>query len=405
MQLRNLFTSNSDQSASVDNPLTKVLTSKRARTCAQATLGFVATLVAIDVAINRLFPYPTDPLNTSPSSLSLYFDYGRSIEGKIRRQMGPTNDTSAPIAQAGWLNAQNLEEQPTVPEPGDDILVASYGMSFSLRVMGEVEKLDPRITLRSMAGPAAPPNFSYSAYQFDRGKHEANVVVLGILASSVKGLDAMTGMTWGAEVPAPYTFPKYKAEAGQLQAIQPQIQSLEQLRQAMQNPQQWDAFVNQLETNDRFFNSFTFEQNVLDHSALFRLLRRAWAKSYQDNRTAQIHTSDGFNKKWEQTAVLKQMVQDFATTAKQDGIMPVVLLINDRGYDDHLYQLLRPTLERHSIPFVSTHDIAPATDQKNFIADGHFIPEADQKIAAKVLELINTTLGRSPAPTPASPPP
>lgn len=399
MQLRNLFTSSSK--SSVDHPIAKILTSKRVRTCAQVALGFVSTLAVLDVAINSLFPYPSDPLNTSPSSMSLYFDYGRSIEGKVRRQMGPTNDTSAPIAQAGWLNAQKIEEQPQVPAPGDDLLIANYGMSFTMRVMGEMERLDPRITLRTMAGPAAPPNFSYSAYQFDRGKHKANVVVLGILASSVKGLDAMTGMTWGAEVPAPYTFPKYKVEQGKLQAIQPQIQSLDQLRAAMQSPEQWNAFVHQLQTNDRFFNAFTFEQTILDNSALFRLLRRAWAKADQEGRTAQIHSKDGFNEQWEQATVLKRIVEEFSTTAKQDGIMPIVLLINDRGYDDHLYQLLRSTLEQNAIPFVSTHDIAPATDQKNFVGDGHFIPEVDQKIAAKVLALINTTLNRSSTPSPA----
>ena len=38
------------------------------------------------------------------SSLQRYFDYGRSIEGKLRRQVGSTPDQDAAIVKAGWLN-------------------------------------------------------------------------------------------------------------------------------------------------------------------------------------------------------------------------------------------------------------------------------------------------------------
>jgi hypothetical protein len=373
----------------------KILMSKQVQDLAKVGLGFISTLVALDVAINLLFPYPTDPLNTSPGAMNLYFDYGRSIEGKVSRQMGATDDTTAPIARAGWLDSHLGEHEAVRPAPGKNLLVAIYGMSFAEHVGQAMTKLDPNVTLRIVAGPSAPPNFSFAAYEADRGHHEANVAILGILASSVKGMGAMTGMTWGAEVPAPYTFPKYKLENGHLAAIQPEVRSLAELRTTLSQPQQRDAYVDQLRTNDQFFDSFVFDKNILDHSAIVRMIRRAWAKSHQDNITSQIHTPTGFNRNWEQAPVLKRMVEEFAATAKQDGKLPIVLLFNDQGYDDHLYRLLKPTLERHQIPFVSSHEVAPATDRSNFVGDGHFTPAVDQRLAEKVLAVVNSAIDRA----------
>ena len=373
----------------------KILMSKQVQDLAKVGLGFISTLVALDVAINLLFPYPTDPLNTSPGAMNLYFDYGRSIEGKVSRQMGATDDTTAPIARAGWLDARMGEGEAARPAPGKNLLVAIYGMSFAEHVGQAMTKLDPNITLRIVAGPSAPPNFSFAAYEADRGHHQANVAILGILASSVKGMGAMTGMTWGAEVPAPYTFPKYKLENGHLAAIQPEVSSLAELRTTLSQPQQRDAYVDQLRTNDQFFDSFVFDKNILDNSAIVRMIRRAWAKSHQDNITSQIHTPTGFNPNWEQAPVLKRMVEEFAASAKQDGKLPIVLLFNDQGYDDHLYRLLKPTLEQHQIPFVSSHEVAPATDRSNFVADGHFTPAVDQRLAAKVLAVIERASERT----------
>ena len=375
--------------------MSKQVMSKQVQDLAKVGLGFISTLVALDVAINLLFPYPTDPLNTSPGAMNLYFDYGRSIEGKVSRQMGSTDDTTAPIARAGWLDSHLGESEAVRPALGKNLLVAIYGMSFAEHVGQAMTKLDPNVTLRIVAGPSAPPNFSFAAYEADRGHHQADVAILGILASSVKGMGAMTGMTWGAEVPAPYTFPKYKLENGQLAAIRPEVSSLAELRTTLSQPQQRDAYVNQLRTNDQFFDSFVFEKNILDASAIVRMIRRAWAKSHQDNITSQIHTPAGFNPNWEQAPVLKRMVEEFAATAKQDGKLPIVLLFNDQGYDDHLYRLLKPTLEQHQIPFVSSHEVAPATDRSNFVGDGHFTPAVDQRLAEKVLAVVDQAIDRA----------
>ena len=92
--------------------------------------------------------------------------------------------------------------------------------------------------------------------------------------------------------------------------------------------------------------------------------------------------------------VLRAIVADFAATARRDGKMPIVLILKDKGYDDHLFEALKPTLENAEIPYVSTHNIAPATDIRNFVGDGHLVESANNLIAEAVLELIDEHFDR-----------
>ncbi|GFE70876.1 hypothetical protein CFPU101_34860 [Chroococcus sp. FPU101] len=345
-------------------------------------------LALFDIGINLLFPYPSDPLNISPGQLNLYFDYGRSIEGKVFRQLGETDEKSSLLSQAGWLQPQDWKKLPSQPEKKENLLIASYGMSFSNQVCEAMKKIDPNLTLRLIAGPAAPPNHSFSAYLLDRKYNQANVVIFAILASSVQGLDTMSGMTWGAEVPPSFTYPKYQIKEQKLIAIQPKINSLIDLREAKKEPLKRQEFIQQLQQNDRFYNLFTFHQNFLDSSSMIRLIRRSFSQNFKFSVNRRIHTEKGFNLDWEGIAVLKLMIQEFSKTAQADGKLPIVLLLNDQGYDDHLFQALKTTLEAESIPYVSTHQIVSPTDQNNFVGDGHFTLEANQKIAQAVFNVI-----------------
>ncbi|MDF5733007.1 MAG: hypothetical protein PUP92_34710 [Rhizonema sp. PD38] len=347
----------------------------------------VLFLMVMDIAVNVLFPYPSDP-HMTPKQLSLYFNYGRSLEGKLSQMVGPTDESSSAIAVAGWLDPELWKKLNLATRPANkgDLLVAIYGMSFSNHVGEAMKEINPNITLRMIAGPAAPPNYSLAAYKLDMGRHQADVVMIGILASSVKGLITLNGMTWQFEGPAPYTYPKYFLEDGKLKEIVPTVTSLAQLRDTFHSSQQQDVFLAQLRENDQFFDSFLFNQNFLDNSTLIRLIRRAWAQRHQKEVEKQIHTSKGFTEY--PTQILRAMVTDFALTAVKEHKLPIVLLFNDRGYDDHLFRALEPTLKSAAIPYVSTHDIAPASNLANFIPDGHFVKSVDQQIAKAVSKLI-----------------
>src|SRR5512135_513845 len=306
----------------------------------------VATLVLIDVTINALFPSPRGPIMRAPGWPVQYFDYGRSIEGKIRRLIGPADTMTAPLAKAGWIDPGPGPEAPAQPGPGHDLLVAVYGMSFSNQVAQAMAMLDPRIDLRLVAGPAAPANHSFAAYLADRDRHEAQVVILGLLASSVKALASTSGMNWRFEGPAPYCYPRLIPVGNELQASWPGPRSLDQFRACLRDPDRWAAFVGQMRRQDEFFDPLLFEENVLDASALVRLVRRAWAAQHLRRVERRFHTSEGFVADSTALSSLRAIVKQFAATARRDGRLPIVLLFNDRGYGDHLDRALRPILVR-----------------------------------------------------------
>lgn len=344
-------------------------------------------LVAIDIAINLLFPFPTDPRTAPTNSFQVYFDHGRSIEGKIRRLIGPTDETSGPVVPAGWLDDIGTG-QPVRPQRQGGLLVSIYGMSFSNQVGSAMAAIDPRITLRMIGGPGAPPNHSYAAFLLDR-KGRSEVVILGILSSAVVGMATTNGMTRCFEGPAPFTYPRYHVGPSGIDVRWPQVRTLQDMRDRLGNRTKWSEYVNELRAEDDYYDSFLFDQNLTDLSAIARLIRRAWGQRHQGSMERRIHSPKGFDLGSEEIRALQLMVSSFASTTRQDRNLPVVLLIQDRGYRDHLYMALQETLEQDAIPSVSTHSIVPNTDPKNFIADGHFTPEANRKIAQAVLEKIN----------------
>lgn len=370
------------------------LSDSRLKETFKITLGFVGAIVLLDLAINLMFPYPQDPKNTSPNALALYFDYGRSIEGKVKRQLGSNEDNTAPIALAGWLKpAIDFSKSPETKEINtpnvsseEKTKITVYGMSFTEQVAEAMNKLNPKLEVTNIAGPAAPPNHSFAAYQVNRSQDDGEIIVWGILASSLFGLDAMTGMTVGAEVPAPFTFPRYNLENNKLKKTWPVIDSIQDLISTQQNPQLWEEFVMQLKKNDFYYDEFSFRENILDNSALVRLLRRAWIQNIKSQKQNKIHTPKGFNPDWEGIITLNQMIVEFNQMTKEDGKTLFILLINNQGYDDHLFQIVQQTLVNESIAYVSTHEIVSAKNRSNFLPDGHFTEEANQKIAQKVLE-------------------
>ena len=347
-------------------------------------------LLLIDVGINYLFPYPK-AVDIKPGQLANYFDYGRSIEGKIRRQIGVDDALSSAVSRAGWIKSLIEDAVPTRPGPDRNLLIASYGMSFSNHVVSAVARIDSRIDIRLLAGPGAPPNYAYAAYLLDRHHHEGKVVVLGVLASSVRGMGALSGMTWQFEGPAPYTFPKLtlsKKADEVLSEVWLDARSLGEFRATLNDPIRWNRLVEQLREADDFYDPFLFHQNLLDESSLVRLFRRGWAKYQSGIIEGRIHNAKGFVEESSYVATLRTLVSQFAKTAREDGKLPVVLLLDTKGYFDHLDRILVPILERENIPYVSTNAICPASNAANFVSDGHFTEAANDKIAQATYQLL-----------------
>ena len=163
----------------------------------------------IDAGINLILAYPSDPRNVNPSYLQTYFEYGRSSEGKLRRMTGRSGDESAPIVAHGWMTSENYASLPNKPLKKDQVLVSVYGMSHTGELAGAISKLNKNLIIRQIIAPGAPPNWTYSMYQFDKSRHQPDVVILGIMTDSVPFISSTSGATTYFDMSYPYTFPRF----------------------------------------------------------------------------------------------------------------------------------------------------------------------------------------------------
>ncbi len=364
------------------------------RDLARAALWTAVSLLAIDLGLGLALGDPPRGATQSKSQLHRYFEYGRSIEGKIRLMVGPTEEQSHPMARTGWLEPP-VGQPRSIPE-GSDLLVAVYGMSFSAHASLAMHEQDPGIAVRNAGGPGATLSHSYAMYQRDRGEHEASVVVLGLLASSFPSLSTVTHATWNFEAPSPHFYPRYTVLDGVLSARPAPIGSLDELRSALADAARFDAVVAEIAASDVFFDPFVFRGSLLDRSVIVRTVRRAWGQRVKRTAIGRFHTARGFTNELHAIDLASAIVRDFVAQVRADGKLPVVLLINDLGYADHLFQALLPVIQETGVDFVSTHEIAPATDLSNFIRDGHFTPENDRRIGEALADRINRALNRQP---------
>ena len=160
-------------------------------------LWTIGALVLFDAVVGLTFRQPSDPRQAS-SSLQTYFDYGRSIEGKLRRLVGSTPEQDAPIVEAGWL--ANDCDIATPPSPGK-LAFDIYGMSHSDQLAEQMQRLNSGLAGHSFAGPAAPASHSYACFvRRVEAKHErAPVQILGLLASQILRLETISGLTTSFE--------------------------------------------------------------------------------------------------------------------------------------------------------------------------------------------------------------
>ena len=362
--------------------------------CLRITAFTILWLVVIDIAVNVVFRYPSVASKRRPNAFQGYFEYGRSVEGKLARMVGPTKETSSKLVSCGWLTPETYAEQPPRAVEAGGLLVALYGSSFVYMAGEQLPVLDPTITVRLVSAPGAPVGQSYAAYLMDRDWQEAEVVVLGILASLVRSIPTMTYMTWGFDGALPYTYPRFSCHGDVLEEIWPVIRDEAGLREGLQDPVMWSAFLAQLKEHDAFYSPVLFRGRWADASACVRLVRRAWAKHCEKSFEHGIMDGSGFVQDSEPVVTLNAIIASFAASARSDGRLPIVLLVHDFGYGDYLYRAVEKTVQLYSIVTVSTHWICSAADPTNYDpADGgHFTKEANSLVAKSILDTINEQL-------------
>ena len=329
------------------------------------------------------------PGSTRAPDFQRYFEYGRSVEGKLAHMLNGLRDDR--IIESGWIDQEQLKQLPSTLEPGTDMLVATYGQSFTMNAVNGAAAVDKRMTLRRVGGPGAPASHSYWAYRMDAPLRKADVVVFGVLSSTVGQLASMSGLIWLFENPAPFTFPRYRVMADQLLEELPLIRSEAEFRTAFgtRSPR-WQDFKRQLAVSDKGYDTLTFSESFTDASTVARLIRRGWVAHHQSYDDGVYSPERGFDAESQELRTLKQLLLAMDASTRSRGERLIVLLLHTRGHGDSLYSALRDTLESAQIEYLSTHTMFSANDPSNFLPDGHYAPRANDALSRAVQQLVRS---------------
>lgn len=352
------------------------------------SLWTLVWLVLLDIAVGAMSRMPDDP-RVEPSGLQRYFNYGRSIESKLRAMTRPEDERSGPIVIAGWIDAGCHR---TVPNFAGVLGISIFGNSFSAQLSDSLRKLDPTVSVEAYLGPGAPPSHSYACFvrESSFGGDHHDVQIIGITASSLPRMEGIWGVTTSFEGPQPFTFPHYRlGPDGELAAHEPSVRSPDDLRGILSDRAKWDAWLAELDANDYFYLRSLTAEDAADNSVLTRMIRRGFGQYIFRMRTAKLRGDDGKFKAPDIVNVLPKLVGSFAKLARESGKRPIVVLFEEYGYDGALMPLLSATLAHDRIEYLDSGSIVPASDIRNYASDGHFSPESNARIATALLKLID----------------
>jgi hypothetical protein len=362
---------------------------KNKRELGIALLWIIAYLLIIDIGINIILPYPDDPRNISPSILAQFFEYGRSVEGKLAWMTRKSDEESAPILLTGWLNNSRVKNFSTSPDSETKPTITVYGMSHSVQLAEDMAKIDNSFAVRSFGAPGAVPSWSYAAFLVDQELRHSEVVVLAVMTRGVPLIGTTSGMTNHFDSIWPYTYPRFIETDGTLTQEMPPFTSLEGYREYFYDSEKWNSYVSWLRQYDKFYDPLLFKRTFLDKSSIFRMLRRGYAYSSRSKKEAKVYNDKtGFNPKSEEVLLLRLLIEHFAEAARKSGSLPIVYIVNNVFMSDHLFRILEPTLVSHKILFLSTHDICPPNDPQNYVPNSHFTPSKNMELAQAMMKII-----------------
>lgn len=349
-------------------------------------------LILLDIGVNFAFAYPADIRNTNPGRLQLFFEYGRSMEGRLRRMTRADPKETAPITLAGWYRPQVAVQRPA--KPGGD-LVTVYGMSHAVRLADALQRVSPRFSARSVGAPGATTNWSFGAFRRDRDRGGSKAVVLAIMSSTLPNITSMTPMTWNESFPLPYTQDRYVLTGGgKLGVILPPYDSFPDYVATLNDPKRWAAALDQFRRGDPFYDRFLFDATPLDRSTLVRLARRAWGNKRDREEAGAVLDARHYDPNSEPVRVANAIIAEFARQARAAGLLPVIYVVNNYGYGDQLHRALAATLERDHIPYVSSDSEVDPSDPANYLPDTHFTDANDDKLAQALDRVLSENLPR-----------
>lgn len=348
-------------------------------------------LAAIDILVNFLFAYPDDPKASSATSAQLYFDYGRSIEGKLARITRADRDETAPITLAGWYEPLVAQQD----RRDDRQTVSFYGMSHAMLLADAMARTSALHSPRKVGAPGATANWAFGAFLRDEERGRSKAAVLAIMSMTVPMITTMSAMTWNDAFPMPYTSDRFIISKDGFQVARPPFESFEDYVAHFEDSEKWISARSRIKAFDPMYDDLLVRRNVFDHSAIARLWRRAYAQRRDRLARERSIGRFGFENGSEEIALAREIVKRFAQVCRREGIIPVIYIVNNFGYSDHLYRALEPTLAGNDIPYVSSHDLVSPSDPRGYLPDTHFSRANDDRLAQAVDRVIEDRAARN----------
>lgn len=340
------------------------------------------TVLVLDLAVGQVIG---STYRLQSGGVERYFGYGFSIQSKLKAMLGEGELEPSSLVAAGW-NA-SLPNRTPARDLSCQQRFTFYGMSFSNRVAEALVEQDPCISLRLVAGPGAPLSHSYAEYQRFHAQDDAEVVVIGVLASSLIKNLSTAHFNSAFEAPSSHMYPRYRLVDGRLEAAAPPATNLQEFRALLSSDV--DRLEQFLAKNDEYYSPLVFGYPQLDRSVVVRMLRRAYGQSFKRNLIADYRTAEGgFENKNNLIDVSLAMLKSAADTAHKDNVRLIVLLINDRGYAEALDDALAEDLAALDVSYLSSTSVIDARDMSSFLPDGHFKPKLDRELASALRSLL-----------------
>jgi hypothetical protein len=321
------------------------------------------------------------------ASLVRYFEYGRSVPGKLS-QWETNPDMRGNLYDVAWRSDVVARSSEKFAQEDINVgpVVRSYGMSFINNILTQARRAQPALVTDLHSGPGAPPNFTYSVFVDDaQNRRPGDVVVFGILSSAIPAMAALSNRTWAFEQPAPFTYPVFLPDGDGLRRIDPLINSASAERALRSQPEAEENWQRQLSQEDFFFSSTSFGATWLDHSPFARLVRRSAAINHVEHMKTEI-----LSHSYPHDEVLRRMIASFAETARSEGQIPIIMLVQSRDRTDaNVLEIAKPVLERDSIPYFATAEHFDPHDPSGFRGDGHYRPEIDRRFGVAFVALLD----------------
>ncbi len=356
------------------------------RALAWFLVGCVGVLAVFDLGVGATFATPAK-WDAPVGSLNRYFNYfGESIEGKLEYTTGVDGEEPSPIIQAGWIKTELYAPSEDWDSGGKRFVV--YGMSFTNRIAEQMKEIDPSLAILSRGGPSAPLSHSFSLFEADPQRREADHVVVGILSSSIPHLQSLSGQGFTFESPAPYTFPQFRVQEDRLERIDPVIKDRDRFVELCRHRgPEWYSHLESLRKYDLSWSGFMFRKSILDKSVLAKLVRRAWGKRVIGLCQDRVYSAKtGYKTDEPVLAAVPMLLGKMHEMCVKDGQELTVVLLHAIGEPGHLDAWLKQDLRERGIHVVSTTDIFNSLDAMNFESGNHFLPRLDHQIAESVIE-------------------